>query len=127
MQFSVLQPDSCDACGLCCEGIGSPPLLFVSRPGWEEWHPFRIEGMPEELIREIDEHFGGLFRGQEPQERCIWFNPETRKCRHYEWRPQVCRDYELGGDACLALRKPHLKENKEPDCASPARVESQSV
>jgi Fe-S-cluster containining protein len=29
----------------------------------------------------------------------------VRRCRHYEWRPQVCRDYELGGDACLARRR----------------------
>ena len=56
-------------------------------------------------IEEIDENFQGLHRGQEPLERCLWFDSATRKCRHYQWRPQVCRDYELGGDACLATRE----------------------
>lgn len=80
-------------------------LLYVSHPHISGPHPFRPRGLPEELVREIDDHFLGLFRGQEPQERCLWFDQETRRCRHYDWRPQVCRDYELGGDACLALRR----------------------
>ena len=29
----ILSPDSCEGCGLCCEGIGSPVLLYSSRPG----------------------------------------------------------------------------------------------
>ncbi|MBW3601064.1 MAG: YkgJ family cysteine cluster protein, partial [Planctomycetes bacterium] len=64
--------------------------------------------LPRELIEEIDRHFLGLDRGQEPQERCLWYDPHTRRCRHYAWRPQVCRDYELGGRACLALRRQHV-------------------
>jgi Fe-S-cluster containining protein len=104
-QLSILEPETCDGCGLCCEGIGSPVALYVSRSSWSGAHPFRPADLPEELIREIDDHFGGLFRGQEPQERCLWFDPMARRCRHYEWRPQVCRDYELGGDACLSRRR----------------------
>ena len=108
-----LEPSSCDGCGLCCEGIGSPVLLYASRPQFEASHPFRPPGLPDYLIREIDERFCGLVRGEEPQERCLWFDVQTRRCRHYEWRPQVCRDYELGGDACLIARKPHLKCREE--------------
>lgn len=89
-------------------GIGSPVALYVSRPEWQADHPFRPDGIPEELIREIDDHFGGLARGQEQQEQCLWFDAVGRRCRHYEWRPQFCRDYELGGEACLALRQLHL-------------------
>ena len=104
VRLDVLQPANCEACGLCCEGNGSPVTLYVSRSEWRFQHPFRPVGLPAELIREIDENFGGLFRGQESQERCLWFDVEARRCRHYEWRPQVCRDYELGGFACLAAR-----------------------
>jgi Fe-S-cluster containining protein len=104
-QLSIMNPASCDGCGLCCEGIGSPVALFASRPGWEQNHPFRFPGMPDGLVQEVDDHFSGLFRGQEPQERCLWFDPATRKCRHYEWRPQVCRDYELAGETCLLRRE----------------------
>jgi Fe-S-cluster containining protein len=108
VELSVLEPESCDGCGLCCEGIGSPVALYASRPGWESQHPFRPEGLPDELVREIDEQFAGIYRGQEPQERCVWFDSQARRCRHYEWRPQVCRDYELGGTACLLLRRERL-------------------
>jgi uncharacterized protein len=102
--LTILVPQTCDGCGLCCEGIGSPVLLYASRQDQTGPHPFRPAGLPEELVREIDAHFLGLNRGQEPQQRCLWFNAEARLCRHYEWRPQVCRDYELAGDACLARR-----------------------
>lgn len=104
ISLPVLPPGSCDGCGLCCQGIGSPVLLYATRPGWRENHPFRPPGLPAELVAEIDEQFAGLTRGQEPQERCLWFDPATLRCRHYEFRPQVCRDYELGGRACLERR-----------------------
>ena len=108
-QFEELVPESCAGCGLCCEGIGSPVLLYQSRPAWQEKHPYRPEGMPQHLIEEIDAHFAGLFRGQEPQEACLWYDAENRSCRHYEWWPEVCRDYELAGEACLELRRPFVK------------------
>lgn len=113
IQFQILQPESCEGCGLCCEGIGSPVLLYASGQQTVEPHPFRPPGLPRELIDKIDAHFLGLARGQEPQERCLWFNPETHRCNHYEWRPQVCRDYELGGRACLALRRPFVIEHRD--------------
>ena len=101
----ILAPDSCDDCGLCCEGIGSPVLLYQSLPQVAGPHPQRPAGLPSELIDEIDAHFLGLARGEEPQERCLWYDAQTKRCRHYEWRPQICRDYELGGTACLLRRQ----------------------
>jgi len=105
LNLTVLHPATCDDCGLCCEGIGSPVVLYATGADRSSPHPFRPEGLPESLVEEIDRHFLGLYRGQEPQARCLWFDVETRRCRHYEWRPQVCRDYELGGDACLSRRR----------------------
>jgi Fe-S-cluster containining protein len=107
VHFHVLTPQSCDGCGLCCLGIGSPVLWYASHYQTLTGHPFRPAGLPQQLIDEIDTAFDGLMRGQEPQEQCLWFNATTRKCRHYEWRPQVCKDYELGGTACLTARSPH--------------------
>lgn len=107
-QLPILPPESCEGCGLCCEGIGSPVLLYASRPGLPDVHPFRPADLPRELIEEIDSHFAGLVRGQEPQERCLWFDQVNRVCRHYQFRPQVCRDYELGGRACLQRRRDEL-------------------
>lgn len=104
LALNVLEPDSCDDCGLCCEGIGSPVLLYQSLPQVAGPHPQRPVGLPQELIDEIDAHFLGLARGEETQERCLWYDAETKRCRHYEWRPQICRDYELGGSDCRRRR-----------------------
>lgn len=101
----ILPPESCEGCGLCCEGIGSPVVLYASRPGFEHHHPFRPVDLPAPLVEEIDFHFAGLVRGQEPLEQCLWYDANTRGCQHYEYRPQVCRDYELGGRACLERRR----------------------
>jgi len=102
--LTVLSPDSCSDCGLCCEGIGSPILLYATRPNWKAFHPYRPADLPKALSQEIDDHFAGLLRGQEPQARCLWFDPQTRRCKHYEYRPQICKDYELGGPQCLGRR-----------------------
>lgn len=108
ISLPLLPPESCDGCGLCCEGIGSPVLLYASRPGLPPQHPFRPADLPQNLIEEIDHHFAGLTRGQEPQDRCLWFDPVGRACLHYEFRPQICRDYELGARACLQRRRDEL-------------------
>ena len=79
-------------------------MIYATRPGWREQHPYRPHDLPADLAAEIDDHFAGLFRGQEPQERCLWFDAESRACRHYEYRPQICREYELAGPQCLLRR-----------------------
>ena len=118
LRLLILAPDSCDGCGLCCEGIGSPVLLYASRAGIAEPHPFRPANLPRELIEEIDFHFSGLTRGQEPLARCLWFDPESRRCRHYEHRPQLCIDYELGGPACLGRRREAVQNGEAVPAAT---------
>jgi uncharacterized protein len=125
VELDVLQPESCDGCGLCCEGIGSPVLLYVTRDEEPSPHPFRPPGLPDELQREIDAAFGGLYRGQEPLDRCLWFDPATRRCRHYEWRPRICHDYELADRPCLALRREHLA--LETNAQLPAPKDSETA
>jgi hypothetical protein len=36
---------------------------------------------------------------------CLWLDLETRRCRHYEWRPDVCRLFEVGCGPCLDWRE----------------------
>lgn len=105
ISLPILGPTSCEGCGQCCLGIGSPIVLYVSRREANGPHPFRPADLPMALINEIDAHFSGLVRGQEPQEQCLWYDSASRRCRHHEYRPQLCRDYELGGRACLSLRR----------------------
>jgi len=35
---------------------------------------------------------------------CIWLDQATGKCKHYEHRPDVCRDFEVGGAGCIRRR-----------------------
>ena len=93
-------PQDCTGCGACCQRNGSPPVLLNSAYGHGEWHPFRKAGMPPALIAEVDEWFLGLRRGQEPGGVCVWYDAASRRCRHYQWRPQVCRDFEVGSTSC---------------------------
>ena len=109
-KFEILQPASCDECGLCCLGIGSPVLLYQTRSNEPEPHPFRPADLPESLIQEIDANFAGLSRGQEPLEQCLWYDTVAHSCKHYQWRPALCHEYELGGAECLRLRKPFTKQ-----------------
>ena len=36
---------------------------------------------------------------------CIWFDMDTRRCKHHEHRPKVCRDFEVGSQSCLDWRE----------------------
>lgn len=41
---------------------------------------------------------------------CIWLNRVTGQCRDYEMRPPVCREFEMGGEDCLRLRRQEDEE-----------------
>ena len=115
-------PSSCDGCGVCCLGIGSPIVLYASRPHHTTPHPFRPPNLPQELIDEINRHFSGLLRGQEPQAQCLWFDATSRLCKHHEYRPQVCRDFELGGLNCLTDRREAVLAGQEYPLRSAGRT-----
>jgi Fe-S-cluster containining protein len=36
---------------------------------------------------------------------CIWYDPDSRRCRHYDYRPRACRQFELGGPDCHDARR----------------------
>ena len=79
--------------------------MYNSGLGRGERHPFRPAGLPAELVEEIDAHFLGLHRGQEGPGPCLWYDAAALRCRHYQWRPQVCRDYAVGSPSCLSGRR----------------------
>lgn len=35
---------------------------------------------------------------------CVWFDGNSRRCRHYEQRPAACRRFEIGSDLCRLSR-----------------------
>lgn len=37
---------------------------------------------------------------------CLWYDEQTKRCKHYEHRPETCRDEVMvpGNEACMATR-----------------------
>jgi Fe-S-cluster containining protein len=101
-----------EGCGNCCIQVGIPPFRFkadgiivdvVVRDNGEEKIVSDTDelplpdGMPAELVQELAKLAPlGLESKSIP---CIWFNPETRKCKHYAFRPNICRTFDCRGDA----------------------------
>jgi uncharacterized protein len=68
-------------------------LLFLPRELREELHRYQEE-----------ERRAGFTR-QERALPCIWHDGATGRCRHYEWRPDPCRDAPVGGESCRFWRE----------------------
>lgn len=80
---------SCDSCGKCCSMQGTPPML-----------PDEFDALPTALKWDrranADRYDLNL--------PCLWFDVATKRCRHYDHRPIVCREFETGGEDCLRFR-----------------------
>jgi len=81
----------CDGCGICCDAFPLPPFDANEEAK-----------APDGLLREIEEHAKSPgFRESAP---CFWQDPRTKRCRHHDVRPTLCRWFEPGGKACNELR-----------------------
>jgi Fe-S-cluster containining protein len=36
---------------------------------------------------------------------CLWLHVPSKRCRHYNHRPSICRNFPLGGEECRFLRR----------------------
>lgn len=73
--------------------MGHPPLLG-----------FDLDGMPDDLRDKILADMDANPTRESDQLPCTWYNLETKRCRHHEYRPTICRDFETGSDGCLNYR-----------------------
>lgn len=91
---------SCAGCGACCTNMGHPRFWQAERgaAGDSRWMD-----LPPELQDEIETHIRAL-EDVDIGQPCIWYNAVTKQCRHYEYRPQICRDFEAGSFHCLRMR-----------------------
>ena len=101
----------CRRCGECCMEMGSPPFLQRSYEDdddddeeEEEEDATELcaedldfpEGTPQELIDEYMKYIRGVLdetiesRGAHDLP-CYWLDEETMLCKHYEFRPRICR------------------------------------
>lgn len=86
--------DTCDNCGACCMEMRSPPFLGDADP--------EFAALPGEMRVEIVKHALGDAPYESP---CLWLDLKTRKCMHYDLRPDICREFERGEEACWMWRK----------------------
>ncbi len=98
--------ESCDGCGACCEVVTQPPFYSVFHDtGEDAWE--RLKADRPDLVAALvaDDRArrasGGPFFGTP----CIWFDAATRRCRHYEYRPLACREFEVGEQDCRDARR----------------------
>lgn len=99
---------SCDGCGECCRHQVMPPFVpdfFGPDLRNDEFDAFK---------RDWPELAAGLKAEYERKTRendwpddapCFWFDQATGRCKHYEARPEICRDFEVGCDDCLRYRE----------------------
>ncbi len=90
-------------CGVCCLGQSALPVRLAG--GYFRLEP--VAPLPEALKAELRAAVEEFQRTGWPADGapCIWFDAEARRCKHYEHRPQLCRDaVKPGDDACRADR-----------------------
>ena len=93
---------SCEGCGLCCTTMGMPQFFgHLALPGMDPIWETVPGDVKDELLEFIDE--GGAELGVP----CFWFDTKSKLCKHYEYRPQICRDFEMGNPHCVRLRFQH--------------------
>ena len=98
--------ESCEGCGACCRVVSSPPFRRVfdenGEDAWERLRWERPDLLAEILADTKDRRLrGGPFFGTP----CTWFDAETGRCRHYEYRPRACHEFEMGGVDCHDARR----------------------
>lgn len=84
------EPTNCDNCGACCMGQNLLPACCNRH-------------IPTPELDRLVTIFDGPCEGGD--EVCIWLDRYTGRCLHYEWRPELCRKFEVGGEACLRIRE----------------------
>lgn len=100
----------CEGCGICCMEMTTPPGYGVIILGYSSWLDegdiLRVREMPDELKVEIIEAMGATERSSICEELpCCWLDLSTKRCKHYDLRPSICREFEVGCEACLSSRR----------------------
>lgn len=87
--------NSCQGCCACCTKAGAPPFGDIDI----------INNLPNDLKNELltymDFVASGLIISRELlQMPCLWLDIEKHICKNYKYRPQICRDFQLGSNGC---------------------------
>lgn len=102
---------NCDNCGVCCMEQESPPgyLAMLTVPGYpaSDADMKRLAGMSDALLTELLEYLEYIREHKTHPNNgiCIWFDEVTKRCKHYDLRPDTCREVvECGDENCRGWR-----------------------
>jgi Fe-S-cluster containining protein len=98
--------ESCEGCGVCCQVVTHPPFYSVFHEvGEDAWERLKID-RPDLLAALLADYHDRRASGRPlTGTRCIWFDGESGRCLHYEYRPLACREFEVGGEDCRDARR----------------------
>ena len=90
-------------CGACCAEQAALPI-HLANPN-ETCRLPGVNPLPEILRLELLALAEKYMRDGFPPDGspCIWFDEKSRLCKHYEFRPELCRDEVLPGDESCQL------------------------
>ncbi|NQT13177.1 MAG: YkgJ family cysteine cluster protein [Planctomycetes bacterium] len=72
---------TCCGCGECCMTMNHPPFCSDEIPEFTSYEEF-TKGLPDRPA------------GERPDlSPCFWLDVDTRRCKHYDRRPRICRDF----------------------------------
>jgi len=79
--------------------------LLAGHPGESYWHSLP-QDLKSEWLEFVEryEPSGKQNSVHALDDACFWFDMESRKCKHHEFRPRVCRDFEVGSEPCIEWR-----------------------
>lgn len=102
------EKNPCHGCGICCLHMRTPPFVPDTGEGtWTEWvalpKPLRDE-VTAHAMRESPRSCALDLLGMTEDAPCLWFDMRTGRCREWALRPEVCREFEVGGETCMKMR-----------------------
>ena len=112
-QTMIPIPDPCAGCGQCCTTQESPPMYVGYLPGGacagdNDPDGTRFRALPKKLQRELLTYILRAVAGKRPfhptYPACLWYDGATKRCRHYDERPYICREFMPGSEGCNRWR-----------------------
>lgn len=101
--IALPQIDNCNDCGVCCTEQAALPTSWY-------FGAFRFGdpgSLPIGLRLDAEKMLADFRAGHFPPDGSpyVWYDVETKRCRHYEHRPEICRDFKPGSAGCLEWRR----------------------
>lgn len=97
--------EACEGCGACCMHIMSPPYFPEEVSELE----FSAPDAYRDFVLAKHRRDGIIAAGESDEVPCYFLDLETKRCRHYEHRPKICREFQVGCWQCERAASPNQR------------------